>query len=127
MAGLPIVSSKKKTNSVFAAAAWQRRLPLSATRFASCTFSTQSPGSSAIAGGKDSTAVLQLVWLAVRDLPPEQRQKSIHVVSTGTLVEQPIVASWVLASHAKMRTSADEQQIPIIPHRLVQRPRTPFG
>jgi len=44
-------------------------------------------------GGKDSSAVLQLVWLAIRDLPSEQRKKPIHVITTDTLVEQPLVAA----------------------------------
>lgn len=70
-------------------------------------------------GGKDSTAILQLVWLAVRDLPPEQRQKPIHVISTDTLVEQPVVAAWVDASHARMRVAAQEQGLPVVPHKLI--------
>ena len=44
-------------------------------------------------GGKDSTAVLQLVWLALTKLPIEKRKKKIHVISTDTLVENPIVAA----------------------------------
>src|SRR5579863_7679448 len=54
-------------------------------------------------GGKDSTAALQLVWLAILDLPAEQRTKPVHVISTDTLVEQPLVASWVDASLSQMR------------------------
>lgn len=69
-------------------------------------------------GGKDSSSVLQLVWLAVRELPAEQRRKRIHVISTDTLVEQPVVAAWVDASRAKMRAAAAEQQMPVRPHRL---------
>lgn len=69
-------------------------------------------------GGKDSSAVLQLIWLAIRDLPAESRQKPIHVISTDTLVEQPLVAAWVEASHKKMRAAAGEQGMPITPHRL---------
>jgi DNA sulfur modification protein DndC len=69
-------------------------------------------------GGKDSTAVLQLVWLAIRDIKPEDRKKQIHVISTDTLVEQPLVAAWVDASHAKMRQAAAEQSMPVIPHKL---------
>jgi DNA sulfur modification protein DndC len=69
-------------------------------------------------GGKDSSAVLQLVWLAIRELPVEQRCKPIHVISTDTLVEQPLVSAWVDASHAKMRHAATEQQMPVTPHRL---------
>ncbi len=35
-------------------------------------------------GGKDSTAVLQLIWLAIADLPLNKRSKTIHVISTDT-------------------------------------------
>lgn len=69
-------------------------------------------------GGKDSSTVLQLVWTAVAELPPEKRQKPIHVISTDTLVEQPMVAMWVDASHEKMRAAAKEQAMPVIPHKL---------
>ncbi len=54
---------------------------------------TACPGWSATAAGKDSTALLQFVWLAVRDLPPEQRQQPIHVISTDTLIDQALVAA----------------------------------
>ncbi|MCY2991740.1 MAG: DNA phosphorothioation system sulfurtransferase DndC [Planctomycetota bacterium] len=77
-------------------------------------------------GGKDSSAVLQLVWVAVRDLPAEQRRKPIHVISTDTLVEQPVVAAWVDASHAKMRVAAQEQGLPITPHRLMPETKDSF-
>lgn len=69
-------------------------------------------------GGKDSTAVLELVWLAIRDIPPADRKKKIHVISTDTLVEQPLVAAWVDASHAKMKQAAEEQDMPVAPHKL---------
>ena len=36
-------------------------------------------------GGKDSTAVLQLVWRAVSEVEPSQRHKPVHVISTDTL------------------------------------------
>ena len=38
-------------------------------------------------GGKDSTATLQLVWLAIQALPSENRKKTIHIINTDTLVE----------------------------------------
>jgi DNA sulfur modification protein DndC len=69
-------------------------------------------------GGKDSTAVLQLVWLALRELPPDQRQKPVHVITTDTLVEQPLVAAWVDASQERMRQAAQEQGLPVTPHKL---------
>lgn len=69
-------------------------------------------------GGKDSTAILQLVWLAIRDLPDEARKKTVHVISTDTLVENPIVAAWVGNSLETMAEAAAEQDMPIRPHRL---------
>ena len=49
-------------------------------------------------GGKDSTAVVQLTWLALAELPAAQRRKTVHVISTDTMVENPVVASWVQKS-----------------------------
>jgi DNA sulfur modification protein DndC len=69
-------------------------------------------------GGKDSSAVLQLVWLAIRELPAAQRRKPIHVITTDTLVEQPLVAAWVDTSQARMREAAPGQGLPITPHKL---------
>ncbi|MEV8634581.1 DNA phosphorothioation system sulfurtransferase DndC [Streptosporangium sp. NPDC051023] len=69
-------------------------------------------------GGKDSTAVLQLVWLALQGLETDQRMKPVYVISTDTLVENPVVAAWVTQSLETMRQAAEEQQLPIQPNRL---------
>jgi DNA sulfur modification protein DndC len=70
-------------------------------------------------GGKDSTAVLQLVWMALQGLEPDQRTKPVYVISTDTLVENPVVAAWVTQSLETMRKAAEKQQLPIQPNRLV--------
>lgn len=69
-------------------------------------------------GGKDSTAVLQLVWTALQDLPAEQRKKPVHVISTDTLVENPVVAAWVNRSLEVMKEAAENSELPFVPHRL---------
>lgn len=69
-------------------------------------------------GGKDSTAVLQLVWMAMRKIAPERQNKPIHVISTDTLVENPVVSGWVAKSLGAMEKAAKEQCLPITPHRL---------
>jgi DNA sulfur modification protein DndC len=69
-------------------------------------------------GGKDSTATLQLVWKAIAALPPTDRTKEIHVISTDTLVENPIVARWVAKSLDTMRDAAAASGMPIRTHRL---------
>lgn len=77
-------------------------------------------------GGKDSTAAIQLVWMAVAQLPTGQRRKPIHVISTDTLVEQPLVAAWVEGSLNRMRAAAAEQGVPVEPHRLTPRIENSF-
>lgn len=69
-------------------------------------------------GGKDSTAVLQLVWTMLRELSAGERHKPVHVISTDTLVENPVVARWVTTSLQTMERAAAAQALPIEPHRL---------
>src|ERR1051326_1011270 len=70
-------------------------------------------------GGKDSTAVLQLTWLALKKLPEDKRKKPVYVISTDTLVENPIVAAWVACSLEKMKDAARKDVLPLQPHRLM--------
>jgi len=69
-------------------------------------------------GGKDSTATLQLVWIAISELEPEKMWKPVHVISTDTLVENPVVASWVTRSLQTMNRAAESQGLPIRSYRL---------
>ena len=69
-------------------------------------------------GGKDSTAVLQLTWLALAELPVAQRRKTVHVISTDTMVENPIVSGWVARSLGAMKISARENEMPMQPQLL---------
>ena len=70
-------------------------------------------------GGKDSTATLQLIWTAIAELPAEKRTKTIHVISTDTLVENPVISGWVAASLETMGRSAQAVQLPFSPNRLL--------
>lgn len=69
-------------------------------------------------GGKDSTAVVQLVWSALDGLPKDKLTKDVHIISTDTLVESPVVAAWVEESLEKMRMAAAKSGLPIHVHRL---------
>lgn len=69
-------------------------------------------------GGKDSTACLQLIWTAISRLPVELRIKPIHVISTDTLVENPVIAAWVETSLLWIGIAAKQQELDIRPHRL---------
>jgi DNA sulfur modification protein DndC len=81
--------------------------------------SDQIPWVIGYSGGKDSTAILQLVWYALLDLKQEGKcHKDVHVISTDTLVENPFVAMWVEKSLERMKESTEQKGLPIIPHRL---------
>ncbi len=69
-------------------------------------------------GGKDSTTVLQLVWTAVAELSDQERHKTVHVISTDTLVENPVVALWVARSLETMADAAEKAGLPVEPHQL---------
>lgn len=81
--------------------------------------SDQIPWVIGYSGGKDSTAVLQLVWSALQELKKEGHcHKDVHIISTDTLVENPIVAMWVEKSLERMLEAKQQQDLPIQPHRL---------
>jgi DNA sulfur modification protein DndC len=67
-------------------------------------------------GGKDSTAVAQLTWMAVEQLPKSKRKKPVFIVTTDTMVENPIVSNWVESSLEKMKIAAKENDLPIKPY-----------
>ncbi len=69
-------------------------------------------------GGKDSTAVLQLVWMALQRLSKNQLTKPVYVISTDTLVENPIVSLWVSKSLDKMEEVAVRHELPLTAHKL---------
>jgi len=64
-------------------------------------------------GGKDSTAMLQLVWLAIKQVPRELRKRDVYVICNDTLVENPIIVDYVNAVLKKIEIAAVEQDIPI--------------
>jgi DNA sulfur modification protein DndC len=71
-----------------------------------------------ISWGKDSSTILQLIWTAIGKLPIKHRQKKIYVMTTDTLVENPIVSVWVNKSMQKLKAAARVQSMPFEPHLL---------
>lgn len=70
-------------------------------------------------GGKDSTAVLQLIVLALRELSPAERTKWVYVISTDTMVENPIVAGWVKSSLQRLGILGQTEELNLEAHRLM--------
>jgi DNA sulfur modification protein DndC len=78
-------------------------------------------------GGKDSTAVTQLVWMALARLEPSKKNhKPIYVITTDTLVENPVVAAWVRSSLDAMKQEAQRQHLPFLPELLEPPPNDSF-
>ena len=64
-------------------------------------------------GGKDSTAVVRLIFESLRELSKEQRTKPVFVVSSDTLVETPVVVDLVASTMGQLQAAAIEQGLPI--------------
>lgn len=67
-------------------------------------------------GGKDSTTVLSLVYVALTRLPKEKRHKHIYVISSDTLVETPMVVDMVNSAIEAINKNAEALQLPISAH-----------
>ena len=63
-------------------------------------------------GGKDSTTALQLIWYAISDLPKEQREKKIYVISSDTLVETPVIINYINDMLSKINDVAIQSEMP---------------
>lgn len=64
-------------------------------------------------GGKDSTATAQLVYMAIEKLSPEKRHKKIHIISSDTLVETPVVVDHIFGSMKLIGEDARKKGLPI--------------
>ena len=64
-------------------------------------------------GGKDSTLLLQLVWIAIKAIPAELRTRKIYVVCNNTLVENPKIIKYTEKVLDKIAESAMAQSMPV--------------
>jgi len=69
-------------------------------------------------GGKDSTATLQMVWEAIKEIPKKERTNNIHIICTDTLVETPYIITYINDTLEKISKSASSQSLPITVHKL---------
>ena len=102
--------------SAFSSVGLRKSVALLVTEIATLYESDHLPWIVGYSGGKDSTAALQFVWLALSRIDASRRTKPVHVISTDTLVENPIVSAWVARSLDVMKTLRDPRGIPIVRH-----------
>ncbi|MCG9553301.1 DNA phosphorothioation system sulfurtransferase DndC [Vibrio sp. Isolate32] len=70
-------------------------------------------------GGKDSSAIMSLIYMALLGLEKEQRNKPVFVVSSDTLVETPVVVNHIKDSLAAIQKGAKRDDLPISCHKVV--------
>lgn len=75
-------------------------------------------------GGKDSTVLLTLVWLALKKIKettpaPFQLRRPVYVVCNDTLVENPIISNYVDDVLHQIEHAAMEQDLPIIVRKTI--------
>lgn len=66
-------------------------------------------------GGKDSTALLTLVWIALTRLKESgiPLHRRVYVVCNDTMVENPVIEEYVTTVLQTIKKAAKEQQLPI--------------
>ncbi|AEB76747.1 DNA phosphorothioation system sulfurtransferase DndC [Clostridium botulinum] len=64
-------------------------------------------------GGKDSTTVVQLVFMMLQSLAPNERHKDIYVISSDTLIENPIVLGFLKQNSKLINDGAKVQGLPL--------------
>ncbi|GAB6393542.1 MAG: DNA phosphorothioation system sulfurtransferase [Treponematales bacterium] len=68
-------------------------------------------------GGKDSTVLLTLVWLALLKIrennPAATLKRQVYVVCNDTMVENPVIEEYVTTVLQTIQKAAKEQQLPI--------------
>lgn len=67
-------------------------------------------------GGKDSTTVVQLAFMMLQTLSPEERHKDIYIVSSDTLIENPIVLGYLKQNSQLINDGAKAQGLPLYTH-----------
>lgn len=63
-------------------------------------------------GGKDSTVVVELVYHMLKSLPEEKRHKNVYVVSSDTLIENPLILNYLNENMSLLNKSAKKDNLP---------------
>ncbi len=65
-------------------------------------------------GGKDSTTVVELVYKMLLTLPKEERNKNVYIVSSDTLIENPLIKIYLSKMNKLLGEAAENDDLPII-------------
>jgi len=74
---------------------------------------TGAPWIVGFSGGKDSTLVVQLVIEMLLDIAPSDRKRPVHILCNDTLVESPILTSFINKMLEKLKDFCEAVNLPI--------------
>ena len=77
-------------------------------------------------GGKDSTTVVELVYKMLLSLPENERHKNVHIVSSDTLIENPLIKIYLSKMNNLLGASARRDGLPIISKMVTPPPNHSF-
>lgn len=64
-------------------------------------------------GGKDSTTVVELVYEMLLSLTPQERSKNVYIVSSDTLIENPLIKTYLSKMNRLLGEAAARDGLPI--------------
>lgn len=64
-------------------------------------------------GGKDSTTVVELVYEMLQSLSPNERKKNVYIVSSDTLIENPLIKTYLNKMNALLGQAAENDGLPL--------------
>lgn len=64
-------------------------------------------------GGKDSTTVVLLAFKMLQSLSPKERHKAIYVISSDTLIENPVVLNFLVDNSKLIHEGAEKLGLPL--------------
>ena len=76
----------------------------------------QRPWMIGYSGGKDSTLLCQLVLEMLQSLKPEQRTKKVYIVTSDTMVENPIVQRYMHRMNEAINASSQLEHLNVEAH-----------
>lgn len=88
--------------------------------------SDQRPWVIGYSGGKDSTAVVELVYQMLLNLPIEERTKKVFIVSSDTMIENPLIKVYLNRMNKLLGETSERDQLPIYSCMVTPPPNNTF-
>ena len=86
----------------------------------------QRPWMLGFSGGKDSTLLCQLTFEMLKTLKPEERHKKIYIVTSDTMVENPIIKAYMHRMSEAINRASQAEQLNVEAHILYPETRQTF-